>query len=161
VQDLIKGTSLAKLYAADPKPEKLLPLLLDVIDALGVLHGNNIVHRDLKPDNVMVRRGRNRDEAVLIDFGIALLDGEQDMLMRYGTAGYMAPEQAHGEKVEGSADIYALGRMIAEIWTGDGRNATIPKALTSVVGRMLADDPRKRPSLDAVKAALSACCSNA
>jgi serine/threonine-protein kinase len=160
VQDLIKGTSLAKLYAPDPKAEKLLPLLLDVIDALGILHGNNIVHRDLKPDNVMVRRGRKRDEAVLIDFGIALLDGEQDMLMRYGTAGYMAPEQARGEKVEGSADIYALGRMVAEIWTGDGRNETIPKALTSVLGRMLADDPRKRPSLEAVKAALSACCSD-
>lgn len=157
VQDLIKGTTLGKLYAPEPQPAKLLPLMIDVADALATLHANRIVHRDLKPDNVMVRRGRRREEAVLIDFGIALLDGEKDTLKRYGTAGYMAPEQARGEDVEGSADIYSFGKMIAEIWVGEGRSGKIPKPLAGVVDQMLASDPRKRPTLDAVKEALEAC----
>ena len=158
VQDLIKGTSLAKLYAPEAQPAKLLPLMIDVADALAVLHANRIVHRDLKPDNVMIRRGARREEAVLIDFGIALLAGQEDTLKHYGTAGYMAPEQARGDAVEGSADIYPFGKMIAEIWIGEGRAGKIPKPLAGIVDQMLAADPRKRPALDAVRAALEACC---
>jgi serine/threonine-protein kinase len=156
VQDLIKGNSLTKLYAPEPQPAKLLPLMIDVADALAVLHASHIVHRDLKPDNVMVRRGRRRDEAVLIDFGIALLDRQSDALKRYGTAGYMAPEQARGDDVEGSADIYSFGRMLAEIWIGEGRSGSLPKPLGGIVDQMLANDPKRRPQLDAIKAALEA-----
>jgi tetratricopeptide (TPR) repeat protein len=158
VQDLVKGTSLSKLYSPVPAPAKLLALLADVSDVLAALHANHIVHRDLKPDNVMVRRGRRGDEAILIDFGISLLDGEKDTLKYYGTAGYMAPEQARGDKVDGRADIYSLGKMIAEIWVGKGRNETIPKPLAGVVGQMLEDKPEKRPTLATVKEALEACC---
>ena len=158
VQDLIKGSSLAKLYKPEPAPARILPLLSQVTDVLATLHANGVVHRDLKPDNVMVRRGPQGEEAVLIDFGIALLDTDNDALKRYGTAGYMAPEQAQGEKVDGRADIYSLGRMIAEIWVGDGRNGAVPKPLGGIVERMLQDNPEQRPALDAVKAALDACC---
>ncbi len=154
VQDLIKGTPLTKLYAPHPVPAKILPLLIDVADLLAMLHANHIVHRDLKPDNVMVRRGRQREEAVLIDFGIALLDGQPDTLKSYGTAGYMAPEQARGDKIDGSADIYALGKMILEVWGGDGA----PKPLARVVDQMLAEEPAKRPPPEIVKAALASCC---
>lgn len=161
VQDLVKGTSLGKLYAPEPQPAKLLPFLIDVTDALAVLHASHIVHRDLKPDNVMIRKARPRDQAVLIDFGIAFLDGHEDTLKRYGTPRYIAPEQAKGEKVDASADIYALGQMIAEIWIGEGRDGKIPKPLAAVVAQMLARDARERPSLDAVKAALASCCTPA
>jgi tetratricopeptide (TPR) repeat protein len=155
VQDLIKGTTLTKLYAPEPVPAKILPLLIDVADLLVMLHANHIVHRDLKPDNVMVRRGQKRDEAVLIDFGIALLDGQPDTLKSYGTAGYMAPEQARGDdKLDGRADIYSLGKMILEVWVG----ASAPKPLARVADQMLAEDPAKRPPLDEVKAALASCC---
>ena len=154
VQDLIKGSSLAKLYKPEPAPARILPLLSQVADVLATLHANGVVHRDLKPDNVMVRRGRQGEEAVLIDFGIALLDADNDALKRYGTAGYIAPEQAQGEKVDGRADIYSLGRMIAEIWVGDGRNGAVPKPLAAIVDQMLQANPAKRPTLDTVKAAL-------
>ncbi|MGZ8417655.1 MAG: serine/threonine-protein kinase, partial [Methyloceanibacter sp.] len=155
VQDLIKGTTLTKVYAPEPVPAKILPLLIDVVDLLVMLHANHIVHRDLKPDNVMVRRGQKRDEAVLIDFGIALLDGQPDTLKSYGTAGYMAPEQARGgDKLDGRADIYSLGKMILEAWVG----ASAPKPLARVADQMLAEDPAKRPPLDEVKAALASCC---
>jgi len=155
VQDLIKGTTLTKLYTPQPLPAKILPLLIDVADLLVMIHANHIVHRDLKPDNVMVRRGPKRDEAVLIDFGIALLDGQPDTLKSYGTAGYMAPEQARGDdKLDGRADIYSLGKMILEVWVG----ASAPKPLARVADQMLAEDPAKRPPLDEVKAALASCC---
>jgi tRNA A-37 threonylcarbamoyl transferase component Bud32 len=173
VQDLIKGTSLSKLYTPEPAPARLLPLLVDVTDALATLHANHIVHRDLKPDNVMVRRGSTRDEAVLIDFGIALLDGQPDTLKFYGTAGYMAPEQARGEKVDGRADIYSLGKMIAQVWgsdeppapgfkplavfrRGEGQSA-MPEPLAGVVRQMLASDREGRPELGVVRAALDGC----
>lgn len=158
VQDLVKGTSLAKLYKPAPAPVRIVPLLMQVVDILAVLHANHIVHRDLKPDNVMVRRGRQGEEAVLIDFGIALLDPSNDALKRFGTAGYIAPEQALGETVDGRADIYSLGRMIAELWVGEGSSGAIPKPLAGVVAEMLADKPDKRPPLEKVKAALDACC---
>ena len=158
VQDLIKGASLTKLYAPEPSPAKLLPLLIDVADVLTTLHANHIVHRDLKPDNVMVRRGGRRDEAVLVDFGIALLAGQPDTLKHYGSASYMAPEQARGERVDGSADIYSLGKMIGEVWGGGDRSNAMPKPLAKVVGQMLETEPGKRPALDTVKAALEDCC---
>ena len=155
VQDLIKGTTLTKLYQPEPVPAKILPLLIDVADLLAMIHANHIVHRDLKPDNVMVRRGAKREEAVLIDFGIALLDGQDDTLKHFGTAGYMAPEQARGDsKLDGRADIYSLGKMILEVWVG----SSAPKPLARIVDQMLADDPAKRPPLDAVKAVLVSCC---
>jgi serine/threonine-protein kinase len=157
VQDLIKGTSLSKLYTPEPARPRLLALLIDVADVLAVLHANGVVHRDLKPDNVMVRRGRQGEEAVLIDFGIALLDPENDVLKHFGTAAYIAPEQARGQKVDGRADIYSLGRMIEQVWIGQGRCQTIPKPLAGVVAQMLEDKPENRPTLDAVKAALEAC----
>jgi serine/threonine protein kinase len=155
VQDLIKGTTLTKLYQPEPAPAKILPLLIDVADLLAMIHANHILHRDLKPDNVMVRRGAKREEAVLIDFGIALLDGQHDTLKHFGTAGYMAPEQARGDsKLDGRADIYSLGKMILEVWVG----SSAPKPLTRIVDQMLAEDPAKRPPLDTVKAVLVSCC---
>jgi serine/threonine-protein kinase len=158
VQELIKGSPLTKLYKPEPSPSRILPLLLQVADVLASLHASGVVHRDLKPDNVMVRRGRQGEEAVLIDFGIALVDADNDTLKYYGTAGYMAPEQASGAKVDGRADIYALGKMISEVWIGDGRRGTIPNPLAGVVDLMLRDEPDKRPPLDAIKAALDTCC---
>lgn len=156
VQDLVKGTSLVKFYTPQPQPAKLLPLLADVIEALSILHATHIVHRDLKPDNVMVRSVGGREEAVLVDFGIALIDGDQDMLKRFGTPGYMAPEQARGDKVGAGADIYALGKMIAEIWGGDSKAA--PRPLAAILAQMLEETPVKRPALTEVRAALLACC---
>jgi len=169
VQDYIDGVPLRELYKPVPQAVTLLPLLADITDALAMLHAKGIVHRDLKPENVIVREGK----PVLIDFGIAFLGGSEDVLKRYGTVEYMAPEQASGEKVDFRADIYALGRMIAEIWRGQGSGGmaifsaiwskdgqkAMPSQLRRIVGQMLANNPNDRlADLGAIKTALRACC---
>src|SRR3990170_7542459 len=115
VQEFIDGPTLRQVYASGARPGELLGLLASIADALAALHAKGIVHRDVKPENVVVRGGT---APVLIDLGIALVVGTPDGLARVGTAPYVAPEQARGEPVDGRADIYALGQMIAEIWGG-------------------------------------------
>jgi len=95
-------------------------LLAGVTDALAVLHGKGIVHRDLKPENVVVvRDARGVEWPVLIDLGIALAARHNGKPKPFGTPPYVAPEQVAGKAIDGRADIFALGQMIAEIWGGE------------------------------------------
>ena len=169
VQDYIAGPCLRELYTSGPEPNQIIPLLADVADALAVLHAKRIVHRDLKPENVIVAE----KGPVLIDFGIALLEGTRDLLRQYGSADYMSPEQANGGAVDGRSDIYSLGKMIAEVWAGrlpwrvplliapwsKRRSGTMPRQLAFTVTQMLAERPEDRPSdLGIIAEALRKCC---
>jgi hypothetical protein len=80
-------------------------------------HVQGVVHRDLKPENVMVDREGN---VKVMDFGIArsLETGTTGTTGIMGTPAYMAPEQAEGKAVDPRADIYALGLMLYELFTG-------------------------------------------
>jgi serine/threonine-protein kinase len=95
----------------------------DVADGLAAAHALSIVHRDLKPDNVMIG---GDDRAVILDFGVATSIGVRsgaDKLTRegviLGTLPYMAPEQLTGAPLDGRADLYALGLILAELVTGE------------------------------------------
>jgi serine/threonine protein kinase len=112
------------------------------------------VHRDVKPENVVVRDGKS---PVLIDLGVALVEGSPDALERFGTPPYVAPEQAEGGKVDFRADIYALGQMIAEIWGAKlpgpfnfrlfgQRPQAMPRVLGRLARQMLKADPEQRSS---------------
>ncbi len=91
-----------------------------LLQALGHAHAHGIVHRDVKPENVLFdANGHPR----LADFGIALARRRaQPRITREGMAlgstGYMAPEQARGEPLDGRADLYALGVLTFEMLTG-------------------------------------------
>jgi hypothetical protein len=80
-------------------------------------HAQGIVHRDLKPENVMVDREGN---VKVMDFGIArsLEAGTMTATGIMGTPAYMAPEQAEGKAVDSRADLYALGLILYELFTG-------------------------------------------
>jgi tetratricopeptide (TPR) repeat protein len=152
VQEFIDGPTLRKALAGGAKREELLGYLAGVADALAALHAKGIVHRDVKPENVVLRGGSS---PVLIDLGIALVAGSQDGLARMGTPPYMAPEQKGAGAVDGRADIYALGQMIAEIFGGKlppklsfgsfgQRPQDMPPTLGKLVRLMLKEDPERR-----------------
>ncbi len=152
VQEFIDGPTLRQVLKTGAKREQLLGILAGVADALAALHAKGIVHRDVKPDNVVMRGGT---APVLIDLGIALVPGMQDSLTRIGTPPYMAPEQGRDGMVDGRADIYALGQMIAEIFGGElpplisigsfgQRPQSMPPALGRLVRQMLKADPARR-----------------
>ncbi len=110
------------LPAAGGRLSAALAPLKQLCEALAFLHGEGIVHRDLKPENVFLRpNGR----PVLMDFGIVTqFSGStgREVLevsgFSTGTAGYMAPEQIHGERVDARADLYAVGCMLYEVVVG-------------------------------------------
>jgi len=126
--EYIEGRSLRTVvqHEAPLGPRRALAIAAQVAASLADAHAHAIVHRDLKPDNVMLQdRGRERDIARVLDFGIAKLRDDTratqvamtqqgDML---GTPQYMAPEQIRAEAIDGRTDIYALGCLIYEMVT--------------------------------------------
>jgi serine/threonine-protein kinase len=124
VMEYIDGMDLRRyLKRAGVLPiERGVRIARDVSLGLGAAHKRGIVHRDVKPQNIML----NEDGLVkLTDFGIASMykDADAERLtttgMTLGTVQYYAPEQAQGEIVRPSADIYALGIVMYEMLTGN------------------------------------------
>ncbi len=101
-------------------PERTLEIIDGVLRALDYSHQAGIVHRDIKPGNVMVTR--NGDVKVM-DFGIAraMSDAQATMTQTaqvIGTAQYLSPEQARGERVDSRSDLYSTGCLLYELLTG-------------------------------------------
>jgi serine/threonine-protein kinase len=101
-------------------PERSLEIIDGVLRALDYSHQAGIVHRDIKPGNVMVTR--NGDIKVM-DFGIAraMSDAQATMTQTaqvIGTAQYLSPEQARGERVDSRSDLYSTGCLLYELLTG-------------------------------------------
>ncbi|MCI1710130.1 MAG: serine/threonine protein kinase [Chiayiivirga sp.] len=98
----------------------IVDLLRALLGALGYAHARGIVHRDVKAENVLFN---NADRPQLTDFGIALTRGRSNARITgagiaVGSGGYMSPEQARGEPVDGRADLYSLGVLTYELLTG-------------------------------------------
>jgi predicted Ser/Thr protein kinase len=134
---------------------------------LAAAHEKGVLHRDLKPANVMID---GRGQVIIMDFGLAGLGVELQRDVRSGTPAYMSPEQLAGTEVTTRSDIYALGLLLYEIFTGkrafeaasvvqlmEMQARATPLSITSVVKdmepaveqlilRCLRPDPRDRPS---------------
>ncbi len=165
-------------------PAQALGIADQILNGLAEAHKKGVVHRDLKPSNVYLLREHNGELLVkVLDFGlarqepIAMLEGAVSLANRTdgasllaGTPEYIAPEQAQGLKVEGTADLYSLGVMLFEMLTGrlpfesDSVTELLqkhlsqrPPALSSVMNNvpeggeefvesLLAKEPGSRPS---------------
>lgn len=109
-------------------PHQMVPLLLQMLEALGQAHQAGIVHRDLKPDNVFIlpQRGGIKDFIKILDFGVskfAQTGGEEMNVTRagavVGTPYYMSPEQARGSSaIDARTDVYAMGVLLYQATTG-------------------------------------------
>ncbi|MEP6622202.1 MAG: serine/threonine-protein kinase, partial [bacterium] len=164
------GETLRERIARAPlAPDDALRIAAQVASALAAAHAAGIVHRDVKPANVLFDA---EGAARLADFGIAKLLESPDVLTRdaaIGTPAYMSPEQARGDAVDPSADLWALGVMLHEMLTGHrpraGTNAAarteslavIDDGVRALVDTLLTDDRARRPAgASAVRDALDA-----
>lgn len=152
-------------------PDAVVPIFSQILDGVEAAHFNGAFHRDLKPENILI------DEAgssiVVADFGIARFDQalmETSVKTRLGTRTgnfpYAAPEQRErGANVEGPADIYALGLVLNEMFTGRlahgqeyveiGSVAPPFAYLDELVNEMLRQDPAGRPDFAEVRRRLA------
>jgi tRNA A-37 threonylcarbamoyl transferase component Bud32 len=121
VMDYLEAETLAERLAAGPlAPGEALALGRDVLAALEVVHQRGVVHRDVKPANIFLVEGR----AVLTDFGIAKATATHSPPLTadgrvVGSPGYMAPEQMAGGEVTPATDVFAVGLVLYEAFTGE------------------------------------------
>ena len=91
---------------------------IQIAEGLAAAHEQGIVHRDIKPENIMIRK----DGIVqIMDFGLAKLRGATRLTKEgstVGTAGYMSPEQVQGQDTDHRSDIFSLGVLLYEMFTG-------------------------------------------
>lgn len=150
------------------KAAQVVEIAAQICEAVDYAHQCGIIHRDIKPANIMLNE---RGQAVLMDFGIVRMIGEQHYTATgalVGTALYMSPEQIRGETANERSDIYSLGVVLFEMLGGrppfEGGSAItvmrrhieepvpdllqlapdMPPALKAIVERALAKDPAQR-----------------
>lgn len=129
------------------QPEVAVRIVRQVCVALEAAHAGGVIHRDMKPENVFLIGDPTAPLVKVLDFGISKREDSRANLTRtgmvMGTPSYMAPEQARGEKVDRSADIYAVGAILYHALTGrppfDGEDGA---AVLSQV--MLGEPPNPR-----------------
>ena len=183
VMELLEGPSVADLVATQGPAtlDQGLAIGEDVARGLMAAHRAGIVHRDVKPANAVLHQGGVK----VVDFGIArLTEGNGETLTEAGfitgTAAYVSPEQARGDKVDTPSDIYSLGCLLMALFTGQppfprdlpvaqalahltdeaprlrAARPDLPQDLDDLVAAMLAKDPAVRPTAAQVADALAA-----
>src|SRR6201997_5154222 len=135
VMELLEGQTLAQLIGRQPFPmDRLLPMAIQIADALESAHAKGIVHRDIKPANLWVT---DRGQIKILDFGLAKIERPEmpdaaNSVSRMetmageltspgatvGTVSYMSPEQARGQLVDARTDLFSAGTVLYQLATG-------------------------------------------
>jgi len=167
----IDGVSLAQIIRKKGalSPKIVMILGIQICFALQHAHENGVIHRDIKPENILIDRKRM---PIVVDFGIARAMSDSRLSstgMFIGTPQYMSPEQIKSGDVDARSDIYSLGGMLYEMAVGRPAfverdtaalmykhvherpkpphelNRNVPKALSDIIMKALAKDPKDRP----------------
>jgi serine/threonine-protein kinase len=178
VMEYAEGDTLAARLRQGPLPAaEAHDIGAQLCDALGAAHARQIIHRDLKPGNIIIGPG---NRAKILDFGLARHDPAASLGASTttaasivggsmaGTVGYIAPEQMLGKPIDHRADIYSLGTVLFEMFTGQRPfrertgvayalaatrerapsardvNASVSEATAAVIARAIATDPNDR-----------------
>jgi len=179
--ELLHGQPLARIIREGGRQETAvaLDIMLQVVDALRAIHGQNIVHRDLKPENIMISERRSRPHYVtLLDFGLAITPSQSRLTVSgvvIGTVRYLPPERISDGISSPAGDIYSAGIILYEMLTGSKPfwseatgevihriletyplavrviNPAIPRELEALIQAMIDKDPARRPPLAAVE----------
>jgi serine/threonine-protein kinase len=134
--------------------DKAVEFTRKICAGLSAAHERGVLHRDLKPGNIMID---GRGHVRITDFGLAALAEEIALGdVRSGTPAYMSPEQKAGKEVTTRSDLYSLGLVIHEMFTGKARTSAgssaseivkdLDPAIERIIGRCLEEDPRRRPA---------------
>jgi serine/threonine protein kinase len=169
IMEFVDGPDLRRrLRTGALTPFEVAYLAWDLLAALQYVHERGIIHRDLKPANVLLAPAQARPaRGKIADFGIAVLSGSTDEPSEEttGTAAYLSPEQVEGEPLGSETDIYSLGLVLLEAYTGrtafpggvlesafarlDADPAIpgdMPAELAAILRGMTARDPKDRPT---------------
>jgi serine/threonine protein kinase len=168
--EFVRGEELSSLLKRIGRlpQDKATEVARQLCAGLAAVHDRGVLHRDLKPANIMLDE---HGEVRITDFGIAALTGELDQREISGTPAYMSPEQLEGQELTSKSDIYSLGLVLYEVFTGKKafeasnlqellklrRSDTTPTSpaqhvpeldplIERVIFRCLERDPSKRPA---------------
>jgi hypothetical protein len=152
--------------------DRVIRLARQLCEGLDHAHSRGVIHRDFKPDNILIVNEGPDEQVKIADFGLALSSNIETRLTMTGVActpAYAAPEQLRGGAIDSRVDLYALGTTMYEMLTGgmlpfeSDLQGTIrlklandapslmmivpdvQPALATLVGRLLAHDPDRRP----------------
>jgi serine/threonine protein kinase/Flp pilus assembly protein TadD len=162
VMELLEGETLAQKMIRQPMEiEKILPLSIEIADALESAHAKGIVHRDIKPANLFLT---DRGQIKILDFGLAKINlngitpgvsAAQGKSTDYeltspgaavGTVSYMSPEQARGQLVDARTDLFSSGTVLYQLATG---TLPFPGDTSAVIfDAILNRDPRPASELN-------------
>ncbi len=144
VFEFVQGQPLASLINGRPlQVRRALEFSINLADALAEAHAADLIHGDIRPDTIMITP---KDRAKFMNFGLAPFTGGGVARLSAGSP-YVAPEELAGKPADARSDIYSLGAVMFEMFTGkqsarglvlSGLNPHVPPELEQIIARMLA-----------------------
>lgn len=171
VMELVSGRTLASISPSELTVHTALRYILEVLEALAYAHEHNVIHRDIKPANIMIAPGGS---VKVMDFGLSRRTSEMSSVSNageiVGTIAYLSPERFLGKLADPRSDLYSVGVVMYEVFTGTVPfknesddlvavifahvneppaalrtiNPAVPAPIERIVLRLLEKDPERR-----------------